>query len=242
MQWQVLQTHLPFTAPFVFTRLINSVTTLLGPILPSSKVEAPEFQYTLPCVQRSVYIARWLQVFLNATWDTANLHPLTHPTFVSTSFSIGHEFSWNILGSNRKKEADLPLGNVKGWLGTNRCRWQFAHGSRTDIKIFITLRDCNSVIGHGIGGKDIPIMARLAKARRWSKRWQTCLSSPNLTANHNKWWLEDPSTLHHVLRKDPTISYVEYLMNPSNEYLGRARVAGTLKRISYKIHVSYVCK
>ena len=26
------------------------------------------------------------------------------------------------------------------------------------------------VIGHGIGGKHIPIMARLAKARRWSKR------------------------------------------------------------------------
>jgi len=27
-----------------------------------------------------------------------------------------------------------------------------------------------SVIGHGIGGKYIPIMARLTKARRWSKR------------------------------------------------------------------------
>jgi hypothetical protein len=26
------------------------------------------------------------------------------------------------------------------------------------------------VIGHGIVGKDIPIMARLAEARRWSKR------------------------------------------------------------------------
>ena len=26
-----------------------------------------------------------------------------------------------------------------------------------------------AVIGHGIVGKDIPIMARLAKARRWSK-------------------------------------------------------------------------
>ena len=51
-----------------------------------------------------------------------------------------------------------------------------------------------SVIGHGIGGKYIPIMARLAKARRWSKRWQTCLSSTDLTATHNEWWLEDPST------------------------------------------------
>jgi len=27
-----------------------------------------------------------------------------------------------------------------------------------------------SGIGHGIGGKDIPIMAHLAKARCWSKR------------------------------------------------------------------------
>jgi hypothetical protein len=51
-----------------------------------------------------------------------------------------------------------------------------------------------SVIGHDIGGKYIPIMARLTKVRRWSKRWQTCLSSPDLTATHNEWWLEDPST------------------------------------------------
>jgi len=43
-----------------------------------------------------------------------------------------------------------------------------------------------SVIGHSIGGKYIPIMARLAKARRWSKQWQTCLSSPNLAATHNE--------------------------------------------------------
>jgi len=28
----------------------------------------------------------------------------------------------------------------------------------------------DTVIGHGIGGKYIPIMARLAEARRWSKR------------------------------------------------------------------------
>ena len=42
------------------------------------------------------------------------------------------------------------------------------------------------VIGHGIGGKYIPIMARLAEARRWSKRRQTCLSSPDLTAIHNE--------------------------------------------------------
>jgi len=40
-----------------------------------------------------------------------------------------------------------------------------------------------SLIGHDIGGKDIPIMAHLAKARRWSKRWQACLSSPDLAAS-----------------------------------------------------------
>ncbi len=111
-----MKTHLPFMVPFVFTRLINSVTTLLGPILPSSKVEAPELWNSLPCVQRSVYVARRLQEFLNATWETANQHPLTHPTFVSISFSIGHEFSWNILGSKWYTEADFPLRYVKGWL------------------------------------------------------------------------------------------------------------------------------
>ena len=47
--------------PLVFTRLINSVATLLGPILPSSKVEPPDCRYTKPCVQRSVYVARRLQ-------------------------------------------------------------------------------------------------------------------------------------------------------------------------------------
>ena len=137
--------HLPFMAPLVFTHLINSVATLLGPILPSSKVEAPAFWYRTPCVQRSVYVARQLQDFLLEVWDIANLHSLTHPTFVSTSFSIGHEFSLNILLSNQKKERSRPAFG-KCWrliVGTNRCRWQITHGSRTDIKIFITLRDCN---------------------------------------------------------------------------------------------------
>ncbi len=43
-----------------------------------------------------------------------------------------------------------------------------------------------TVIGHGIGRKYIPIMAHLAETRRWSKRRQTCLSSPDLTAIHNE--------------------------------------------------------
>jgi hypothetical protein len=35
---------------------------------------------------------------------------------------------------------------------------------------FIFECSAGGVIGHGIVGKDIPIMARLAEARRWSKR------------------------------------------------------------------------
>jgi hypothetical protein len=38
------------------------------------------------------------------------------------------------------------------------------------------------------------------------------------------------------------IPKVEDLMYFSNEYLGRACVAGILKRISYEIYVSYVSK
>jgi len=37
----------------------------------------------------------------------------------------------------------------------------------SDLEIFKVII---GVIGHGIGGKYIPIMARLAEARRWSKR------------------------------------------------------------------------
>jgi hypothetical protein len=88
------------------------------------------------------------------------------------------------------------------------------------------------VIGHGIVGKDIPIMACLAKARRWSKRWQTCLSSPDLTATQ----ISDGSKIQvrwrHVLRKDPTKilgreSYEILVMN-----LGCAYAEDTLQQIS----------
>jgi len=62
------------------------------------------------------------------------------------------------------------------------------------ILMAMQIRRYGAVIGHGTGGKYIPIMARLAEARRWSKRRQTCLPSPDLTAIHNEGWLEDPST------------------------------------------------
>ena len=63
-----------------------------------------------------------------------------------------------------------------------------------------------SVIGHGIIGKYIPIMARLAEARRWSKRWQTCLSSPDLAATQISDGAKIQVRRRHVLRIDPTKS------------------------------------
>ena len=49
----------------------------------------------------------------------------------------------------------------------------------------VPCKNYKSVIGHGIGGINFPdIMARLAKMQdRWSKRWQACLSSPDLEAS-----------------------------------------------------------
>ena len=63
-----------------------------------------------------------------------------------------------------------------------------------------------SVIGHGIVRKDIPIIARLAKARRWSKRWRTCLSSPDLAATQISDGAKIQVRRRHVLRIDPTKS------------------------------------
>jgi hypothetical protein len=65
-----------------------------------------------------------------------------------------------------------------------------------------SLRD----IGHRIVGKDIPIMARLAKARRWSKQWQTRLTSPDLMATQISDGAKIQVRQRHVLHKDPTNS------------------------------------
>jgi hypothetical protein len=62
------------------------------------------------------------------------------------------------------------------------------------------------VIGHGIVGKDIPIMARLTKVRRWSKRWQTRLTSPDLMATQISDGAKIQVRWRHVLHKDPTNS------------------------------------
>jgi len=63
-----------------------------------------------------------------------------------------------------------------------------------------------SVIGQGIGKIDIPIMLHLAKARRWSKRWQACLSSPDLQASQ-------PVMARRSKYVDATY-YVKILQNP----------------------------
>jgi hypothetical protein len=49
-------------------------------------------------------------------------------------------------------------------------------------------------------------MARLAKARRWSKRWQTYLSSPDLAATQINDGAKIQVRQRHVLRIDPTKS------------------------------------
>jgi hypothetical protein len=71
-----------------------------------------------------------------------------------------------------------------------------------------------SVIGHGINsyirinyGEFVTYeFVRLAKARRWSKRWRTRPTSPDLMATQ----ISDGSKIQvrrrHVLRKDPTNS------------------------------------
>ena len=71
-----------------------------------------------------------------------------------------------------------------------------------------------SVIGHGMNsyirinyGEFVTYeFVRLAKARRWSKRWRTRLTSPDLTATQ----ISDGSKIQvrrrHVLHKDPTNS------------------------------------
>jgi hypothetical protein len=86
--------------------------------------------------------------------------------------------------------------------------WHFDAGMKKNKALLKCPIDPGShtVIGHGIVRKDIPIMARLAKARRWSKRWQTCLSSPDLAATQISDGAKIQVRRRHVLRIDPTKS------------------------------------
>ena len=65
-------------------------------------------------------------------------------------------------GVDQRVLAMVGAGASKG----TEC-FAFAHNVGSPV---VPHRDLNTVIGHGIVGKDIPIMARLAEARRWSKR------------------------------------------------------------------------
>jgi len=75
-------------------------------------------------------------------------------------------------GKSKGKDQKNPTKNGKKDEGKS---WRYTKVGDT-IKCpetGATLKWCShhgTVIGHGIGGKYIPIMARLAKARRWSKR------------------------------------------------------------------------
>ncbi len=53
----------------------------------------------------------------------------------------------------------------------NKCVEKNAMNTNQNHSLVLNvIKSSTTVVGHGIGGKDIPIMARLAKARRWSKR------------------------------------------------------------------------
>ncbi len=93
------------------------------------------------------------------------------------------------------------------------------------------------------------LVGNISRLWRVSLRQDTGVSDDRLVCHHpisRLFTASDGSKiqvrLHHVLWKDPTISYVENLTNLINEYLGRMRVAGILKLISYEIQVSYTCK
>jgi len=78
---------------------------------------------------------------------------------------------------------------------------------------------------------------QIVPAHCYAVHWQTHGHSQRVMAQRSKY------VLRHILRKDPTISYVELsILQILVMNLGRVCVAGILKRISYEIQVSYVCK
>ena len=74
------------------------------------------------------------------------------------------------------KKLSINVLNINGSLDKNDKFWRIRlfcnnrHSHRGNFSALVTTNASNFVIGHGIDGKDIPIMARLAKARCWSKR------------------------------------------------------------------------
>ncbi len=64
------------------------------------------------------------------------------------------------------------VGNPFEWIETISLQGKTSKSQASSKKCLRITQNwvLESVIGHGIGGKHIPIMARLTKVRRWSKR------------------------------------------------------------------------
>ena len=88
---------------------------------------------------------------------------LKHPDSDKIMRNVG-----NLIGDGRRMEEEHRhievVNSLKAEYDMLLPRWKGVSWT-AEAKLQASL-----VIGHGIGGKYIPIMARLAKARRWSKR------------------------------------------------------------------------
>ncbi len=73
-------------------------------------------------------------------------------------FDIPFIADWKEIGEHRQLLTDRNTAREN----KGRIDYDYQVGQKVLVR--------NTVIGHGIGGKYIPIMARLAEARRWSKR------------------------------------------------------------------------
>jgi hypothetical protein len=74
---------------------------------------------------------------------------------------------------NNKGKADrAPVATPISWAGFALSVPGFVEtfGEEFFVQLFRLVGGRTSVIGHGMGGKYIPIMAHLTKARHWSKR------------------------------------------------------------------------
>ena len=99
-----------------------------------------------------------------------------HPDSVSNAFSSLLSIFNNVQGDN---ESIIEYRSRFDGLTLELSRCKVTIPSFLMVMLFlralhgrysVIFEQYRSVIGHGIGGKYIPIMARLAKARRWSKQ------------------------------------------------------------------------
>jgi hypothetical protein len=80
----------------------------------------------------------------------------------------------NILGSNRKKEADLPLGYVEDWLS-------FGRGAQNTLKVvFLILKYYLGLalcIDSYVGGFFLPLLLRQFLSCTLLTTWVVCATS-----------------------------------------------------------------